>query len=72
MNECKYCNDNNGWHPMIEKEGKLFDKRSNFYTFIFGDGHMSIGLDINSETIFDITHKINFCPMCGRKLKEVE
>jgi len=57
---CKYCNeDRDGFVVPIEKNGHAF--------VFFGAGGYSLSLNACGW------HKnipINFCPMCGRKLRE--
>ena len=80
MAECRYCNfAPNGDIPANRKNlfrYKLLSTKSKdiFLDAIIectkkGTEVMSIGLDIDRN---DTIVKINFCPMCGRKLRKGE
>lgn len=71
MNECKYCTAEDDWQKMIEKTYKMLSSDAGLHLYV-DKSSLGLQLCVEPQEIIDECVKINFCPMCGRKLKEVE
>lgn len=69
MNECDYCSKELVYLEQFETgEGSV---RKLDIMFIPEIRHIRVKIldNENIETNYGIEHRINYCPMCGRKLK---
>lgn len=71
MDECKYCTEEDYWEPAFEETGHFFDRTITLDEYVNYDGSITVGIDVEGYQITAKTFPINYCPMCGRKLKEV-
>ena len=71
--ECKYCTSDDNRKPILLKETPLFDKTLtlNIHCEEWRN-HLGVVVYTENGTIIYETSEIKYCPMCGRKLKEVE
>lgn len=56
--ECEYCHAE---YPIIEI--------NDIYAYVDGEGEGELCVDHDDNSVVE-TSKINYCPMCGRKLEE--
>lgn len=72
--ECKYCKlDPEESIPISKKQTPFFDRTLTFDVYC-NDYKKSIDIGLRTEygaILFERVN-INFCPMCGRKLKETQ
>lgn len=70
---CEYCDFNGVGIPKndLMKEEVDFGEfgKKTLYVNFFDEGTLYVGLDIFDDLERKV--KINFCPMCGRKLKKI-
>ena len=62
--KCKYCEGDVDDRNYIAKDLELLEDK--IYLYIDGNGMLNVS---NQDGFYDDT-KINYCPMCGRKLVE--
>lgn len=65
--ECKYCTSEDGWRYIVDKTYQ-FLKTSSGLNICIDKDELFITEDVCGIIAMSEKIKINFCPMCGRKL----
>lgn len=66
MNKCEYCTETDKYETLVsDNSRKVFGTE---IPLVMGISGYKIEVIAGDETILE--KKINFCPMCGRKLSE--
>ena len=69
---CKYCSDKNKAIESVKSDldaTAFIDEENNELSVCFSETVYEAN-EIDDEILYYIDVKINYCPMCGRKLKD--
>lgn len=66
---CKYCSGLDDSKYLFRKKYRFFDWVSSLSGIVMQNGEIEVSLSLGSDWIEENV-KINFCPMCGKKLKD--
>lgn len=70
MSTCRYCE--NTKIPIIEKSFAAQDEKTLSYVWILENNLELVAQTSNDNEYLLLSTKINYCPICGRKLSEEE